>query len=50
MASLNGEVLLGIVEEFDSSDINKSKAGEILTLDDANSLPGATSPGTINFG
>jgi len=50
MASLNGEVLPGTTDNYSSDEINKSKAGEFLPLADATALPGATTPGSVNFG
>ena len=50
MATLDGAVITGTTDDYHSDVIDKSKQGAIVTLDDANSLAGVTSPGTISFG
>lgn len=50
MATLDGTLITGTTDDYHAAVIDKSKQGTLVALEDANALPGATTPGTVTFG
>lgn len=50
MATLNGTLVTGTTDDYHAAVIDKSKQGTLVALEDANALPGSTSPGNMSFG